>query len=302
MSPHKIRKIGFLGFGEAGQMMASTLYDAHEDISLYAYDLNCQTEAACARAPLADKLQHLPTANALAEQAEIIISVVTADQSYDAAAALAPFLQEGQIFADGNSVSPGTKTQTATIIRQTGAAYIDMAIMAPIRPRGHRTPLLIAGDARAAICTLLSDLGCDYSWEGDDVGAASVVKMIRSILIKGMESLICEAMTAAVPLGLDQRILTSAGKTLGIENMTGLADYVGERVAVHGRRRAAEMREVAKTLDELGLSHDMATAIARHQDRVADMNIAAEFADENGGKVPQDLRQLAAVMQKKQQS
>ena len=46
----------------------------------------------------------------------------------------------------------------------------------------------------------------------------------------------------------------------------------------------------------------MATAIARHQDRVADMNIAAEFADEYGGKVPQDLQQLAALMQKKQQS
>ena len=53
-------------------------------------------------------------------------------------------------------------------------------------------------------------------------------------------------MTAAQGQGLDTDILTSAGKTLGIDDMPALANYVMERAATHGRRRAAELREVAK--------------------------------------------------------
>ena len=89
-----------------------------------------------------------------------------------------------------------------------------------------------------------------------------------------------------------------AGKTLGISDMTGLADYVMERAGTHGRRRAAEMREVAKTLAELGLSHDMSSAIAQYQDRIADMNLVAEF----DGVLPRDRAKLAEAMRKAQKT
>ena len=119
-----------------------------------------------------------------------------------------------------------------------------------------------------------------------------MVKMLRSILIKGMESLICECVTAAQEQGLDTEILSSAGKTLGINNMPGLADYVMERVARHGRRRAAELREVAKTLEELGLSNYLPVAIAQHQDMVADFNLAEKFQQ----VIPQRRAVLAPAM------
>ena len=119
-----------------------------------------------------------------------------------------------------------------------------------------------------------------------------MVKMLRSILIKGMESLICECVTAAEGQGLDTEILTSAGKTLGIDDMPALADYVMECAARHGRRRAAELREVAKTLAELGLSNHMPTAIATHQDMVADMALSDSF----DGDIPQQRALLAKAM------
>ena len=49
------------------------------------------------------------------------------------------------------------------------------------------------------------------------------------------------------------------------------ANYLISRVVVHGRRRAAEMREVAVTLDEAGLTPRMASATAQLQDWVADL-------------------------------
>ena len=284
--------IGFLGYGEAGQAMAASLREHDAELTLYAFDKAVSAAMPKDCAILDDSLA------ALAEHCDIICSLVTADEAVSAASAMAPYLSARHLFLDGNSVSPGTKRRAAEAVMASGAGYIDMAIMAPIHPRGHKTPLLLAGADEARLMPILRSLDFSFTWEGQAIGEASVVKMLRSILIKGMECLISESVTAAQGLGLDSRILQSAGKTLGIDDMPALADYVMERAATHGRRRAAEMREVTKTLEELGLSHDMSEAIARYQDRIADMALATSFE----GAIPADRTQLAPAMRAAQQA
>ena len=295
-------RLGILGYGEAGQAIAASLAETaiekNRSLSLIAYDHLYQSKAACDEADVSQAAQLVPSLAELAKQSDIIISVVTADESLNAITALLPYLSSHHHIADGNSVSPGTKRKAEALLQDIGASYSDMAIMAPIHPRGHKTPLLLAGPERGMLADMLDDFGFDYSWEGASVGDASVVKMLRSVLIKGMECLISESVTASQSLGLDTRILQSAGKTLGISDMTGLADYVMERAGTHGRRRAAEMREVTKTLAELGLSHDMSSAIARYQDRIADMNLVAEF----DGVLPRDRAKLAEAMREAQKT
>ena len=283
-------RLGLIGFGEAGRAIASSLLEQQSNIEITAYDKLFAEKPADIQ-PLRGVFL-APNPAACASASDIIISVVTADEATNAITEIAPYLLEHHIIADGNSVSPGTKRHNATLIEASGARYIDMAIMAPIHPRGHKTPLLLSGTAKAEIASFLQEFDFCYEWEGEGIGDASIVKMLRSILIKGMECIITESVTASQELGLDTRILKSAGKTLGIENMVGLADYVMERTAIHGRRRAAEMREVAKTLDELGLSNEMSAATARHQDLIADMNLPVLF----NGDVPADRQQLAPAM------
>lgn len=280
-------KPGMLGYGEAGQAMANSLGE-QTGARLIAYDIKQPANPG--------KAEMLAEPAGLAA-ADMIFSVVTADQSYAAAESVAPFLSGHHIFLDGNSVSPGTKQATAALISQTGAVYIDLAIMAPILPRGHRTPMLVAGPEQARIAPLLDQLDFGYRWVDAAIGKASIIKMLRSILIKGAESILTECVTAAEGLGIADEILETAGQTLRMDDIHGMADYVMERVAVHGRRRAAEMREVAKTLDELGLSNFMASAIARHQDMIADMALPAAFED---GKVPADRRVLGPLIASRQ--
>ena len=287
-------RFGLIGFGEAGRAIAASLLQERTDLSIASYD-KLFGDKSSEIAPL-EGVEFVKDSAALAAASDFIISVVTADEAVNAIASIAPFLETHHIIADGNSVSPGTKRHNEHLVKQSGALYIDMAIMAPIHPRGHKTPLLISGGGGDIIAPLLQDLGFSFAWEGEGIGDASIVKMLRSILIKGMESIITESVTASQELGLDTRILQSAGKTLGIDDMVGLADYVMERTAVHGRRRAAEMREVAKTLEELGLSHEMSSAIARYQDLIADMNLPSVF----DGDVPADRHQLAPAMRKAQ--
>ena len=283
-------RFGLIGFGEAGRAIASSLLEIKPDLSITAYDKLFADDTA-EIAPL-EGVYFASTSAELAANSDFIISVVTADEATNAVAEIAPHLESHHIIGDGNSVSPGTKRYNASLIEASTASYIDIAIMAPIHPRGHKTPLLISGKAEPVIAPFLTELGFQFEWEGEGIGEASIVKMLRSILIKGMECIITESVTASQELGLDTRILQSAGKTLGIDDIQGLADYVMERAAVHGRRRAAEMREVAKTLDELGLSNEMASAIARYQDQIADMDLSSLF----DGDVPTDRHKLAPAM------
>ena len=284
--------IGLLGYGEAGQAIAASLLAQNPDYVIFAYDIAPHDAMPCTHVQKAERPQDL------AKHSDIIFSLVTADEAVNATKMMAPYLQANQLFLDGNSVSPGTKRQSASHLVSSGALYCDMAIMAPIHPRGHKTPVLLSGAHEAKTAPILTDLAFAFTWEGGQIGDASVVKMLRSILIKGMECLISESVTASQGLGLDERILRSAGQTLGIADMPALADYVMERAATHGRRRAAEMREVAKTLQELGLSNDMSQAIAQYQDRIADMKLSEVF----DGDIPRDRAKLAPQMRAAQLS
>ena len=288
----KLPRFGLLGFGEAGQAIATSLARQNPDLALSAYDKAPHDEMIC------DHVTLLDSASSLARNSDIILSVVTADEAVTAAHNIAPFITDQHIFLDGNSVSPGTKRKAAEGVMGAGGLYCDMAIMAPIHPRGHKTPLLFSGAGEARLSPLLTSLDFSFAWEGEAIGQACLVKMLRSILIKGMECLIAESVTASQAFGLDERILQSAGKTLGIADMPALADYVMERAATHGRRRAAEMREVAKTLDELGLSNDMSNAIAHYQDAIADMALGTHFED----AIPRDRAQLAPLMRAAQRT
>lgn len=49
------------------------------------------------------------------------------------------------------------------------------------------------------------------------------------------------------------------------------ADYLVSRVVQHGRRRAAEMREVARTVEEAGMQPLLAAPTAQRQDWMADL-------------------------------
>ncbi len=200
-----------------------------------------------------------------------------------------PALRSGTLYFDINSVSPNRKRESADRIAATGALYVDVAVMAPVHPRRHQTPLLISGPGAEAAVAVLGRLGMKFELISDRVGDASVIKMIRSVLVKGFESLMVESVLAAVKAGVDERILASLGNVYPGMDLAKQAGYMMERVMVHGRRRAAEMREVRETLDELGIEGIMADAIARRQDWFVDLGTAADFPD----GVPEDYRKLA---------
>src|SRR5690606_29017336 len=120
-----------------------------------------------------------------------------------------PHLRQGQVVIDINSGSPGRKAESAALVVARGARYLDMAVMAPVHPRGHRTPVLVAGAEAEALWLSLSALGFDGSVAGAEVGAATAIKMVRSLFVKGLEALTVETLLAAEAAGCREEILAS---------------------------------------------------------------------------------------------
>lgn len=262
-------KIAFIGFGEAARAFHDSLTVKDGAIGFSAHDVLFGREGAggsCARAAEERGVAVEETVGGAVASADWIISAVTADQSLEAARSAAGHARQGQTYFDINSVSPGRKRESAGLLTQAGARYIDMAVMAPVKPRGHRTPVLLAGPLEPAALRRVEALEFDFDLVGPEAGAATAIKMVRSLFVKGLEAITVEAMLAASASGCLDHVLKSLEKSYPGLGWPGFAEYNIERMLKHGARRAAEMRESAATLDGLGLHGDLARAIAEAHD------------------------------------
>ena len=264
-----IGKIALIGFGEAGMAFAGAW-----PAETRAFDLKTDDPdlAAAKRADYART--GLNGADTLAEAlsgAELIVSLVTADQALVAAEAAARSIAPGALFCDFNSVAPQTKQEAARLIEAAGASYADVAVMAPVHPAGLAVPLLVSG---ADACGALGALGFEPRRIDGPVGRASTIKMLRSVMVKGIEALTAECFLAARKAGVAEEVAASLDASWPGADWAARADYNLGRMRKHGLRRAAEMEEVAATLDGFGQGSDMARATAQVQRRLGAATIS----------------------------
>ncbi|RDK00858.1 NAD(P)-dependent oxidoreductase [Paraburkholderia lacunae] len=259
-----MKRVAFVGFGEAGGILGSAL--AAKGVQVSMYDLRrdlLREQAVAAGVRVGDTL-----AGAI-DGADIVVSAVTAQADLEVAGAVARCITPDQIYLDINSVSPRTKQHALACIEGAGARYVEAAVMAPVPPYGLAVPMLLAGRGAARLAVVLNAAGFNARAVSEKVGVASAAKMCRSVMIKGIEALTVECLRAARLYNAESIVLASLGETF--EKMRDDADlpgYLVSRVAEHGRRRAAEMREVSQTLQEVGITPFMSEACARLQDSI----------------------------------
>ena len=265
MTRRNTPRISFIGFGEAGQAIASGLReDGIEQIA--AWDILFPESSGAKLKDAADKAGvrvARSAADAVADT-DVVIAAVTAASSLEAARSVEPHLINNPYYLDINSVSPGRKQNTADLL-DGKARYVDVAVIAPIHPKRHQTPLLIAGPHADAVGPLLDELEMKFSIVPGGTGKAAAIKMIRSVMIKGMEALTLECFLAASRADLLEEVTKSLKNNYPTLDWTRIADYNIERMASHGERRAAEMEESAATLRELGLEPLMVESTVKRQ-------------------------------------
>jgi 3-hydroxyisobutyrate dehydrogenase-like beta-hydroxyacid dehydrogenase len=267
-------RLAWIGFGEAGAAFAGALSpDASIGYDRKTDDLRHRATKLADFAAL-----HVSAADSVADAvcgAEVILSVVTADQALAAARGAAPHVAVGAWWFDMNSVAPGTKREAAAAIEAAGGRYVDAAVMAPVLPKRAAVPLLLSGEHAEAGAVALRALGfADVGITAGGIGAASAVKMIRSVMVKGIEALSAECVIAADAAGVREAVIASLDASWPGADWASRFDYNLDRMMAHGRRRAAEMGEVVTTLRDLDMSPAMSERTAAWQRALGELELA----------------------------
>lgn len=265
-----IERVGIIGFGEVGRILAEDILK-HSNVDLQVWDVQFSN----ANSVASKNLQHLSVnarlsvaceAANVARSCQILLSAVTADQAMDAACSILPGMLKNSFYVDLNSVSPGTKKNIAELIGAAGGRFVEASIMSPIMPLRIGAPILLCGPDTAEFERQAGLLGfSDIKVISDTLGVASATKMCRSVVIKGMEALVMESLLAARYYGVDESVVASLKNLFPGLVWSKHAHYLISRSLQHGTRRAAEMSEVAKTVQEAGLTPWMSEASIKRQ-------------------------------------
>ncbi|MEE4452140.1 NAD(P)-dependent oxidoreductase [Novosphingobium resinovorum] len=240
--------IALIGFGEAGSTFAHAGQWASRASAF---------DAAPARRAAIEELGVVPCESAAQalSGASLVLSLVTADQALAVARECAGLIAPETLFCDMNSVAPGTKREAARAFAEAGRRYVDVAVMAPVNPARMAVPLNISGPDAAEAEALLREAGFARTRVvGDAIGRASAIKLVRSVMVKGLEALTAEMILAADAEGVTEDVLASLDASEKTAGWTERADYNLDRMLVHGRRRSAEMAEAAQMLRDLGIA------------------------------------------------
>jgi len=265
-----IQRIAIIGFGEAGSIFGNDF--AHQGIQVSTFDILFHSRRHRQQMLAKARSCGVTPAESLRDcliEAELVISAVTASATLQVAKDAGRLLGPGQILVDINSVSPETKRKCRKHVERNQARFVEAAVMAPIPGLRLRVPMLLGGPHAFETAEQLRAVGVNVKHVSDRIGVASAVKMCRSVLIKGLEALAVECLFAARQYGAEKAVLDSVAATYPQMGWTEeLLDYLIGRVAEHGQRRAAEMREVARALRAVGIEPAMALATARRQERL----------------------------------
>jgi 3-hydroxyisobutyrate dehydrogenase-like beta-hydroxyacid dehydrogenase len=243
-------KIAILGLGEAGSHFAKDL--AELGLEVTGWDPNPQ------RALPSGFVMANNNAEAV-RNADLIFSVNLSTVSLEVAQEVAPVLQAHQLFLEMNTSAPSKKMEIAQILAPSGVQFVDLAIMAPVPPTGVRTPMLAAGPGAASFQEKMAAYPLQIEILQDaEIGTAAQLKLLRSIVYKGIAGVICEAVEAGKAFGQEAYIREQIRSIIGGKD--DLIDRFVEGTHTHAVRRFDEMSAVVEMLEEQELSLLMSKA------------------------------------------
>lgn len=213
----------------------------------------------------------------LAAGADLIIGFTPGSCSLESAEAFARVLNPAHVFVDFASATPKVKMAVADALEYTGAKVGDGSILGN-PSNGHAMPMLVSGSAADDTLASLLPWGMRIEKAGDLLGVASGIKILRSVLFKGIEALFDEMILAARSYRMDEAVLASAFKTLDRNSWAEILHNVVPSGAIHAERRAEELEMAADAVAEAGIEPLMARAGAARLRWKANLGIKQHFS------------------------
>lgn len=269
--------IGFLGFGEVGSCFAHEL-KAHGK-KVLAYDIMLEQSGGLEKLSRHGPLAEFLPLEEMLPRVEIVLSTVTTDVALDVAQDCAPLLKAGQAYIDLNATTPSVKRNIAAVIEESGADFVEGAILPAVGVMGAQSKVLLCGSKAAETSVKMTALGLNFVNYGAEIGNASSFKMLRSVFSKGLEALLVECMLAGRRAGIEGDLWSEIVSTLDaapFEDVGG--NWVRSHATAH-ERRLHEMLQVKTVLQDLGIDAPMTDATVKLFERSTKHRLKDKFPE-----------------------
>jgi len=289
--------IGFIGFGEGAFEMSMgfkseglyvNFYDVLQDNLKY---IDIFREKA-----IKSEAKRMTSIKSLAIESDIIVSAVTSDTCIEAANSIKPYLTENHYYIDINSVSPITKRKIFEIIRSKTLKFIEAAVIGTIPGKQHKVPMLICGEFAKDFYKLMTPYNMNLTVIKGEIGTATTIKMLRSVFMKGIATLLIETLSAAFECNVFDLVYNSIKDTLENRTFDELTNRLICGTAIHSNRRKHEMDEVINTLKSTKNQYLMSKGTRDSLDWIDSMDLKNYFK----GEMPAEyIRVLEAISKNK---
>lgn len=285
-------RVGLLGYGEVGHGLATGLVaEGLATVSAYQRASDRPTIQARARA---SGVELLPTADALAEQSDLIIAATQVAETLAAARAIAPSIEARHCYVDLASASPNVKREVGEVIAARGALVVDGVLEGSPLEYVHRIPILASGPGAKRFEEAMGPWGMRIRVIGDELGKAAAIKCLRHIVTKGLIAILIESLTAARRYGVADELFQTLSEWHEALPWSQHAQRIVRTTAVHASRRADEVAMSAGILREIGMDPIMAEATETLLRRVGDIGLRDSLATE----VPKTLQEALALIER----
>jgi 3-hydroxyisobutyrate dehydrogenase-like beta-hydroxyacid dehydrogenase len=263
----------FLGFGDLAVSWAAA-WQGRDWITVSAY---LPADSASRRHPGWDDrvmragVSPVDDLAAAVDGADVVIAAVPARVSPAVARACFPHMGGSGLYVDPSPAAPNIKSDICQAASEQGVSYVDLALLGTVTMSGLEVPLLAAGPPADSFVELGRRVGMQITKVSDQAGDATMVKLVRSVYMKGRDALIVELLIAANLIGAERVLVDSISAAPGEQvSFAELVDRVLPALVKHAERRADELNDTGAVLRELGLDPIMVEAAERRLRWMAD--------------------------------
>ena len=284
----------FIGFGELGSSLAEGLSRSGAHLVRVYTPERTQPAAAIA---LEDRLRRAGAQRTASLQeavagATAVLSVVPAGASCTVAERCAPLLDADAYYVDLTAAPVADKEIAAALVGQVGALYVDAAVLGTVATSGFEVPIIASGPGAHGWQAIVDPEGFVVEAIDAPAGHATLLKLLRSVYMKGREALILEMMLAARRYGLAERVAESIRGPGEQVPFTTLAERVLCALAVHAERRAEELLASSEVVRAAGIDPVISRAGSEVLRGLAELELRDTFDRER----PSDAEQVLAAI------
>jgi len=277
MSVEPVR-LGFIGFGEAAARFAKDL-NASGLTGIVAYSrtgANAPADDPVHATAAAASVELLKTPRAVCERASLIVSLTPGSAALPALRKIRRHLNAGHIYVDASTSSVKDMERAAEML-DGSARFVDAAVMDAVPIDGIRVLTVASGSHAEDFRSLLAPYGMNIKVVGAKPGAASAMKLLRSVCMKGLAALLLESLEGAHRYGITDVLVEDMARFIDGRPFEQVVKRFICGTAIHAGRRVHETSEAITLLRALGASTRMTRSTRAMLQEIAEMGLRERF-------------------------